>query len=141
MAEVNLVEKKTRMNHADIIKFQLMTYCFIYSKRLSEAELNCLSLLGSYGEYELGDFCLLPEVSNEDVRNKMGKAYDKNIHGKGIFSSAQTVRNFLSKAEKLGLINKKGKNTKTILLNPNLKVQTKGNILLQYKIAYVTKKE
>tara|TARA_R110000751_G_scaffold173976_1_gene280384 strand:- start:1132 stop:1557 length:426 start_codon:yes stop_codon:yes gene_type:complete len=141
MAEVNLVEKKTRMNHADIIKFQLMTYCFIYNKKLSEAELNCLALLGSYGEYELGDFCLLSEVSNEDVRNKLGKSYDKSINGQGIFSSAQTVRNFLSKAEKLGLINKKGKNTKTISLNPNLKIQTKGNILLQYKIAYVTKKE
>jgi hypothetical protein len=141
MAEVNLVEKKTKMNHTDIIKFQLMTYCFIYGKRLSDSELNCLSLLGAYGEYELGDFCLLPEISNEETRNRLGSSYEKLVHGKGIFSSAQTVRNFLSKAEKLNLIIKEGKNTKTIKINPNLKVQTEGNIVLDYKIIHVTKKE
>ncbi len=141
MAEVNLVEKKTKMNHTDIIKFQLMTYCFIYKKRLSDSELNCLSLLGAYGEYELGDFCLLPEISNEEARNKLGSSYDKSIHGKGIFSSAQTVRNFLSKAEKLNLILKQGKNTKKIKINPNLKIQTDGNILLKYMMIHVTKKK
>ncbi len=141
MAEVNLVEKKTTMSHTDIIKFQLMTHCFIYNKRLSDSELNCLALLGAYGEYELGDFCLLAEISNEEIRNKLGSSYNKSVHGKGNFSSAQTVRNFLSKAEKLGLIVKQGKNTKKIYINPNLKVQTDGNIFLKYNMIHVTKKE
>jgi hypothetical protein len=56
---------------------------------------------------------------------------------RGIFSSAQTVRNALTKAEKKNLIVKDGKAKKKIALNPALKVFSSGNVLLDYKFAAV----
>jgi hypothetical protein len=70
------------------------------------------------GEQELTHFC--------------NKAYDKKI-----FSSTQSVRNCLTKAEKKGLIKKEGKNTKKISINPTLNVYASGNILLDYKFLSV----
>jgi hypothetical protein len=37
----------------------------------------------------------------------------------------------------MGLITKEGKNRKKIFLSDSLKVQTTGNIVLDYKIVYV----
>mgnify|MGYP000565770838 CR=1 FL=1 len=53
----------------------------------------------------------------------------------------QSVRNALAKAEKRNLIVKQGKSKKKIKINPELKVQTDGNILLDYKIVRVEPKE
>ena len=122
MAEANLVTKKVRMGHRDIIKYQLITYCFTNKIQLSSNELNCLTLLGAYGECELAEFC------NSTVQEK-------------IFKTPQTVRNFLSKACKLELVKKNGSNKKKISLSPNLQVQTKGNIVLDFKLFYVTKEQ
>lgn len=107
------------MGHRDIIKYQLMTHCFISHVQMSDSELDCLTLLGAYGECELADFCNL--------------AVDE-----GIFKTSQTVRNFLTKAEKTSkLVVKNGTSRKKILLNPDLKVQTEGNIMLDYKFAHI----
>lgn len=123
MAKVNLVEKKVQMGQRDIIKYQLMTQCFIGRVQLSDSELDCLTLLGAYGECELADFCNL--------------AVDE-----GIFKTSQTVRNFLTKAEKVSrLVVKNGTSRKKILLNPDLKVQTTGNIVLDYKFAHIATQE
>lgn len=122
MAKANLVEKRVRMGHRDIIRYQLMTECFIKHVQLSNSELNCLTLLGAYGKHELADFC--------------NSAVDE-----GIFKTSQTVRNFLTKAEKSGLILKDGGSRKKIELNPNLKIQTKGNIVLDYKLVHVTQEQ
>ena len=123
MAKVNLVEKKVQMGHRDIIKFQLITHCFINGIQLSNSELNCLTLLGAYGECELADFC------NSAVEEK-------------IFKTAQTVRNFLTKLEKkTKIVLKSGTSRKKICLNPELKVQAAGNILLDYKIVHVVTEE
>jgi DNA-binding transcriptional regulator YhcF (GntR family) len=51
-----------------------------------------------------------------------------------IFKNPQTVRNCLSKLEKLGFITKEGKNRKKIFLSENLKIQILGNIVLDYKV-------
>lgn len=120
--KVNLVEKKVQMAHRDIIKYQLLTHCFINRIQPSDSELNCLTLLGAYGECELADFC------NSAVEEK-------------IFKTSQTVRNFLTKAEKKGLVYKEGSSRKKIQLNPELKVQTAGNILLDFKIAHIATQE
>ena len=109
------------MGHRDIIKYQLITESFINRIHITNSELDCLALLGAYGEYELADFC------NSIVEEK-------------IFSNPQTVRNFLNKAEKTDLILKKtikGSNRKRIRLNPSFNIQTDGNIVLDYTIAYV----
>ena len=122
MAEANLVTKKVRMGHRDIIKYQLVTHCFTNQIQLSSNELNCLTLLGAYGECELAEFC------NSTVEEK-------------IFKTSQTVRNFLTKACKLKLVKKNGTNKKKITLRTNLQVQTKGNIILDFKLFYVTKEQ
>ena len=114
MALVNQVDKRVRMSRWDIIKYQLLTHCYLYNIIVSENDLNCLTLLAIEGEAELTSFC-----------NK--------AHGENIFSSIQSVRNCLTKVEKKNLIKKEGKNKKKIYLNPDLKVYSTGNILLDFK--------
>jgi len=119
MAKV--VKKRVRMGHRDIIKFQLITEAFINTLSITNSELDCLALLGAYGEYDMADFC-------------------NSIVEEQIFSNSQTVRNFLNKAEKTGLILKKtikGSNRKKVRLNPTFNIQTEGTIILQYTIAHV----
>lgn len=115
MAIVNQVQKKIRMDIWDIVKFQIAVYCQLNSISISSLDLNCLTLLSILGERELTDFC---ETAVE----------------KKIFGSSQSVRNALAKAEKRKLIVKQGRNKKKICINPDLKIQTEGNILLDYKI-------
>jgi hypothetical protein len=122
MPKANLVEKKVRMSKRDIIKYQLLTYSFINSISCSEAELNCLTLLGVMGETDLSTFC--------------DYVVDENI-----FKVSQTARNFLTKAEKINLIDKLGTSRKRIKLKDTLKVQTDGNIILDYKIFHIETEE
>lgn len=119
MVKVNHVKKKLILTQRDIIKFQIMNHCFVNDIQLSNSELDCLTLLGVCGLYELAEFCNI--------------AVEENI-----FKTAQTVRNFLSKAESLGLINKEGTNKKKISLKDTLKIQTTGNILLDIRAIYAT---
>ena len=124
-AQIKLVQKKARMGHRDIIKYQLITECFIKRIHITNSELNCLALLGAYGEYELADFC------NSVVEEK-------------IFSNPQTARNFLNKAQNLKLILKQtvtNSNRKKIQLNPAFNIQTESSIVLNYTIIYVAKEE
>lgn len=121
MAQANLVQKKVRMGHRDIIKYQLVTHCFINDIQLSNSELDCLTLLGAYGESNLSEFC------NVALQEK-------------VFKTTQTVRNFMTKAVKEKLVYKDGTSKKRISLVKELAVQTEGNIVLDYKIVYVTEK-
>jgi hypothetical protein len=118
MAIVNQVDKRVKMSRWDIIKFQLMTHCYLYKITVSESDLECLTFLALNGEQELTSFCNL-------------------AHDEKIFSSTQSVRNCLTKAEKKNLIKKEGKNKKKIYINPELKVHAGGNILLDFKFLSV----
>jgi len=119
MAKVNLVEKKKQLGLDDIIKFQLVTHCYLEKLSVSEADLNCMSLLGTLGETDLSEFCTL-------------------IANKGIFKTTQTVRNCLVRMEKYGIIVKEGPAKKRLIkLNPDNKIQTIGNVLLFYKFIYL----
>lgn len=122
MSKVKLVQKKVHTGHRDIIRFQIITHCFIENIQFSNNELACLTLLGAYGESELSDFC------NSAVEEK-------------IFKTAQTVRNFLTKACKLDVVVKDGTNKKKISLNDALQVQTAGSIILDYKLIHVTQEQ
>jgi hypothetical protein len=102
------------MDNWDIVKYQILTHCYLQKIIVSEADLNCLTLLAKIGETELTQFCSM--------------AAEKKI-----FQSSQTVRNALNKAETKNLITKDGRSKKKISIHPNLKVQTGGNILLDYK--------
>lgn len=114
MANVTQIEKRVRMEGWEIVKYQILTYCYLQKIVLSEADLNCLTFLAVLGETELTHFCT--------------KAADKKI-----FQSPQTVRNALNKAENRKLITKEGKSKKRISIHPDMKIQTNGNILLDYK--------
>jgi len=128
MAKVNLVSKKITMDLWNTIKFQLLAHGYIQGIPLSESELNCLTLLGINKESELSDFC--NASCSEEQRDKE-PALEYKSH---IFKNPQTVRNCLSKLEKLGFITKEGKNRKKIFLSESLKIQTLGNIVLDYKV-------
>lgn len=118
MAVVNQVDKKAKLDKFSIVQFQILTHCFLTGIVLSPAELTCLSMLALDGEQELNSFC-------------------QKMHGLSIFKSSQTVRNTISKAEKNTLVIKEGKSKKRIKINPEIKVQTEGNILLDYKFLAV----
>ncbi len=83
MALVNQVQKKVKMPKWDIIKFQILTHCFINRITMSESDLNCLTLLSFNQPIELTHFC-----------------YDASSEEEWIFKSPQTVRNCINKAEK-----------------------------------------
>jgi hypothetical protein len=116
MALVNQVQKRVKMPKWDVVKFQILTHCYINRITMSESDLNCLTLLSFNEPIELTSFC-----------------YDASSEEEWIFKTPQTVRNCINKAEKNGLVIKDKDNKKIISLNPNLKIQTNGNILLDYK--------
>lgn len=116
MALVNQVQKRVKMPKWDVVKYQILTHCYINRIAMSESDLNCLTLLSFNQPIELTNFCL-----------------DASAEEDWIFKSPQTVRNSINKAEKHGLVVKSKTNKKMILLNPDLKIQTEGTILLDYK--------
>ena len=118
MAVVNQVEKKIRMDQWDIVRFQLTVHCYVKRIKVSDHDLSCLTLLGIVGEQTIESLCKLV-VSNE------------------IFSSLQSARNVLSKAEKVGLVSRSPINKRKVVLNPSLNIQTSGNILLNLKVVRV----
>jgi len=125
MALVNQVRKNVRLQKWDIVKYQILTYCYINKILLSNADLECLTLLSFNQPIELSNFCS-----------------DASVEDDSIFKSPQSVRNSLNKSEKHNLITRSSKNKKIIKLNPILKIQVEGSILLDYKFfAHESKKE
>ena len=122
MAVVNKVDKRIKMSKDDVIKYQILTHCFLNDIQISNSDLECLSELSKCGTKELTLFC-------------------EEISKKEIFKSAQSCRNALTKAEKKKLIIKNGSNKKTISINTSMNIQTEGSILLDYKILGVETKE
>jgi len=116
MALVNQVQKRVKMPKWNIVKFQILTHCYVNKILMSESDLDCLTLLSFNQPIELTNFC-----------------YDASSEEDWIFKSPQTVRNSINKAEKNGLVIKDVANKKLIMLNPDLKIQTEGTILLDYK--------
>jgi len=116
MALVNQVQKRVKMPKWDVVKFQILTHCYINRITVSESDLNCLTLLSFNQPIELTHFC-----------------YDASTDEDWIFKTPQTVRNCINKAEKSKLVVKDSNNKKIIKLNPDLQIQTEGTILLDYK--------
>ncbi len=122
MAKFNVVDKKVRMGLYDIVRYQILTYCYVNRVQATESDLDCLTILAMTGESDLTEFCLL-------------------ITEKRIFKSTQSVRNCLVKLERNNLITKEGKTKKRIGVNPLMKLQTFGNILINHKFVYVDPQE
>ena len=122
MALVNQVTKKVRMSLSSVVKYHILTYCYLNDISVTNSDLDCLTLLAIEGETELTEFCNL--------------GYDNDI-----FKSPQSVRNAITKAEKKDLVVKRGDGRKTIEINPDMAIQTKAPILLDFKFAAVESKE
>lgn len=118
MAVVNQIEKKVKISTAAAVKCQIVIHCLLSNISLSPAEINCLTYLALLEEQELNLFC-------------------QKASSLKLFQSSQTVRNAIRKMEKQGLITKEGKSKKKIFVNPDLKIQTKGNLFLNYKMLAV----
>lgn len=119
MAKFNVVNKKILLGLDDIIKFQLVTHCYLEKISVSDADLNCLALLGTIGETDLSEFCSLVAI-------------------KGYFKTTQTVRNCIVRLEKSNIITKSGLNKKRLIsLNPEMNILTTGNIMLDFKTIYI----
>lgn len=116
MALVNRIEKKAMMPKWDLVKFQIITYCYLNRVTVSESELNCLTLLSFNEPIELTDFC-----------------YDVSSEEEWIFKTPQSVRNAINKCIKKNIVIKDKSNKKLIMLNPDIKLKTSGNILLEIK--------
>jgi hypothetical protein len=115
MALVNQVQKRVIMSKDAIIKYQILTHCYINRITVSDSDLDCLTLLSVIGPMELTHFCY--EASDEHK----------------IFKSEQTVRNCINKCEKNNLVYKDPVNKKLIIIHPDLKIQTEGDVLLDFK--------
>jgi len=115
---VNKVDKRVKLDKREVVKYQILTYCFLNGVQISESDLNCLTELGLLGEDELTSFCTRVSEMN-------------------IFKSPQSARNAVSKAEKKNLLVKNGKNRKTIKLNDLLNVQVKGTVMLDFKFVAI----
>lgn len=133
MAKVNLVDKRAKLTLSDTIRFQLLTHCYLNRIVLSELDYDCLTNLGMSGEMELTNFCSI--MAEKRLIDKLKTV---KIKGKAPAPSPQTIRNALIKLEKEGLVYKDGSGRKKIKLHPDLKIQTEGNILLDYKFAYIS---
>jgi hypothetical protein len=118
MPIINRVEHKGFLERPAIIKLQLLTHCFLRDISLSSHELDCLVLLAQDGEADLNVFC-------------------RYVERKELYASAQSARNTLNKLERAGLVQKSGKKNKKVSLNTTIPLQTKGNILLEYKFAHI----
>lgn len=132
MAQVNIVNKQVQMGLDDLIKFQLITHCYINHITLSDLDLDCLITLGKLGESELTEFC--NQMATKRLDDKL-KIWNTKVRKPE--ASPQTIRNVLIKMEKENLLLKQGHGRKKISLNPLLKIQTQGNILLNYKLAHI----
>jgi hypothetical protein len=137
MAQVNLVNKQVQMTLDEIIRFQLITHCYINNINLSELDIDCLAHLGRLGQSELTEFCTFMAEKRLADKLKTWKPNPDNPREKRPEASSQTIRNVLIKVEREKLLVKEGRGRKRISLNPELKIQTAGNILLNYKLIHL----
>jgi hypothetical protein len=120
--EVKKVTKKLRITTPSVIKYQLLTeIMFFKEEHLIPSDLEILVLLVMWGPMELVGFCmnaakeLYPETAPEDLSVR-----------------SQNVRNRIVKLEKRNIVIKSKTGRKVISLNPDINIQSEGNILLDY---------
>lgn len=113
-----VMDKNLPMNLNDIIRFQVNLYCFLNDVRISPAQLDTLAFLGEWGEMNFSDFC--EEICKHEI-----------------FTSPQTVRNFILKSIREGLVVRKGKGNKVIELSDKFELLSNGTILINMKVYHV----
>ena len=74
MALVNKIDKRIKMSKDEVIKYQILTHCFLNDIQISVSDLNCLHLLALEETIELTKFC-------------------EKVSEMGVFKSAQSCSN------------------------------------------------
>ena len=90
MALVNQVQKRIRMSKNDIIKYQILTYCYINRIAVSDSDLDCLTLLATLGPIELTSFCY--DASEE---YNIFKSFGTLWHSFKLWFRHNTIRHFV----------------------------------------------
>jgi hypothetical protein len=116
MPVVHTIQKRGQLNKTDVVRFQLLTFCFFQGLSLTENELACLVQLALQGTVELNGFCTA-------------------VYEQQLYASPQTVRNLLTKFERLKLVVKEGRSRKKVRVHPDVDVHTEENILLDFRFA------
>lgn len=130
-----VVEKTIKMSEISIIKYQLLTYRFINSIKLSDSEIDCLLLLILNGECDLSEFSYAASAATNSKDKEETIRYSNPI-----FKTPQTVRNFLTRAQREKLIIKTGISKKKIKVNPELNIHSGQTMMLNFKMIYVAPK-
>jgi len=142
MAKVNLVDKKIQLGLGEIVKYQLLSYCYFNKIVLSNFDIDCLTVLALHKEApELSKFCSYMAEIRHNIKMKTWNSEKTKKLSESPDPSIQSVRNILLRAEKYGLIIKGKKHPRKVKINDSLNIQTTGNILLNYKVIYVDTKE
>lgn len=110
-----LVDKKVRLDIFDIVRYQIIHYCFINRIRLNDTEINLLALMGEVGKIKMQDF---------------GRLATK----RSIVGSAAVGLNALMKLERSDLFIKEGHGKKIVYLNPKLNVFSEGSIVINLRL-------
>lgn len=125
--EVNKVERKYRITHYDLVKYQVITeFVFFKKEALLESDLELLTLLALNGPMELPKFCNLAVKQSGEV-----------IAPEDFAVKSQNVRNKITKLEKRGLIKKSDGYKKSIEIASSVPIHKSGNVLLDYKFLAV----
>lgn len=120
--EVKKVNKKLRLSTSDIVRYQLITEVLFFKKEyLISSDLEILTLLVMWGPIELGGFCAAA-----------AKVIYPNVAPEELSTRAQNIRNRIVKLEKRNIVVKSKTGRKVIVLNPEIDIHSKGNILLDY---------
>lgn len=113
--DIPVSERKVLVSREDIIRFQLLAYTHFRRLKVTDRNINCLTLLGLRGRSDLMSFC------NELV-------------GFSIFASVQSSRNAIWDLQDMNMICKEGKRRKMVYLHPDMGIMTTGNIIVNYKL-------
>lgn len=109
------ISKTIQLTQTEMIRYQLIHYCFMKNIRLNNTQINCLTLLGELGTTPLRKFCQL--------------AADQKI-----LANSTAVQNCLYQMDGKGVYVKKKQDRLVVFLDPSLNILTEGSILIELKL-------
>ena len=112
------VVMKYRLGRRDQVKFQLLVHFHFKGIKLTDNELECLTLLAIGGKQRLTEFCRL-------------------LTTEGVSQTVQSARNTLTKLTDMGLVGKEGSNRKLVYAIPGIEVIVEGSSLVNIQCAYI----
>jgi hypothetical protein len=130
---VKQIVKKQRLSKWDLIRFQILVWCFLKNIQITDTLLDMLSLLCITGKVDQSRFCeeLVRKERSSGIKIKKEDGKDKEY--KYIFNSVQSARNAIGKAIDLNLISREHKQH-DIEINSELGIIIENNLLIDYQL-------